>query len=160
MAARPADGGHPENFAGPLQQIADEHAALRRVALLVARSATSAEVFAEVASEVRELLGADVTTIARFEPDATATILAGVGTNAPLAGRWPVEPPLSIAEVFRTGRPARVDDFGVLEGGLADYARREGLRSSVASPIQVGGRSASTPLSSAIDSRKIPGRSG
>ncbi len=63
-----------------------------------------------------------------------------MGTNAPLAGRWPVEPPLSIAEVFRTGRPARVDDFGVPEGGLADYARREGLRSSVASPIQVGGR--------------------
>jgi signal transduction histidine kinase len=123
-----------------LQQIADEHAALRRVAMLVACSATSAEVFSEVASEVRELLGADVTTIARFEPDATATILAGVGTNAPLAGRWPVEPLLSIAEVFRTGRPARVDDFGVLKGGLADYARREGLRSSVASPIHVGGR--------------------
>src|SRR5205807_43144 len=91
------------------------HAALRRVAMLVAVSATSAEVFSEVASEVRELLGADVTTIARFEPDATATILAGVGTNAPLAGRWRVEPLLSIAEVFRTGRPARVDDFGVLE---------------------------------------------
>jgi signal transduction histidine kinase len=123
-----------------LQLIADEHAALRRVAMLVASSATSAEVFSEVASEVRELLGADVTTIARFEPDATATILAGVGTNAPLAGRWRVEPLLSIAEVFRTGRPARVDDFGALEGGLADYARREGLRSSVASPIQVGGR--------------------
>jgi signal transduction histidine kinase len=123
-----------------LQLIADEHAALRRVAMLVAYSATSAEVFSEVASEVRELLGADVTTIARFEPDATATILAGVGTNAPLTGRWRVEPLLSIAEVFRTGRPARVDDFGVLEGELADYARREGLRSSVASPIQVGGR--------------------
>jgi signal transduction histidine kinase len=123
-----------------LQQMADEHAALRRVAMLVACSATPAEVFSEVASEVRELLGADVTTIARFEPDATATILAGVGTNAPLAGRWPIEPPLSIAKVFRTGRPARVDDFAVLEGGLADYARREGLRSSVASPIHVGGR--------------------
>jgi signal transduction histidine kinase len=147
MAPWPGDGGHPEALAGPLQQffdaakqIADEHAALRRVAMLVACSATSAEVFSEVASEVRELLDADVTTIARFEPDATATILAGVGTNAPLAGRWPVEPPLSIAEVFRTGRPARVDDFGALEGALADYARREGLRSSVASPIQVGGR--------------------
>ena len=123
-----------------LHQIADEHAALRRVAMLVAGSAAPAEVFAEVASEVRELLGADVTTIARFEPDATATILAGVGTNAPLAGRWSVEPPLSIAAVFRTGQPARVDDFGALEGGLADYVRKEGLRSSVATPIHVGGR--------------------
>jgi signal transduction histidine kinase len=123
-----------------LHQIADEHAALRRVAMLVACSATPAEVFWEVASEVRELLGADVTTIARFEPDATATILAGVGTSDPLEGRFPIEPPLSIEAVFRTGRPARVDDFGALEGGLADRVRREGLRSSVASPIHVGGR--------------------
>jgi len=123
-----------------LHQIADEHAALRRVAMLVACSATPAEVFSEVAGEVRELLGADVTTIARFEPDATATILAGVGTSDPLEGRFPIEPPLSIEAVFRTGRPARVDDFGALEGGLADRVRKEGLRSSVASPIHVGGR--------------------
>jgi signal transduction histidine kinase len=123
-----------------LHQIADEHAALRRVAMLVAGSAAPAEVFAEVASEVRELLGADVTTIARFEPDATATILAGVGTSDPLEGRWPVEPPLSIEAVFRTGLPARVDDFGALEGRLADHVRREGLRSSIAGPIHVGGR--------------------
>jgi signal transduction histidine kinase len=123
-----------------LHQIADEHAALRRVAMLVARSAAPAEVFYEVASELRELLDADVTTIVRFEPDATATILAGVGTDEPLGGRWPVEPPLSIAAVLRTGQPARVDDFGLLEGGLADLVRREGLRSSVASPIHVGGR--------------------
>jgi signal transduction histidine kinase len=122
-----------------LHQIAGEHAALRRVALLVARSAAPGEVFAEVASELRDLLDADVTVIARFEPDATATILAGVGTSTPLTGRFPVEPPLSIAAVRRTGRPARVDDFGALEGGLADVARREGLRSSVASPIHVGG---------------------
>ncbi len=149
MAAQRAGGGHPEASAGPLQQflavadlarIADEHAALRRVAMFVARSATPAEVFSEVASEVRELLRADVTTIARFEPDATATILAGVGTSDPLEGRWPVEPPLAIEAVLRTGRPARVDDFGVMEGRLADYVRKEGLRSSVASPIHVGGR--------------------
>src|SRR5262249_61953403 len=95
-----------------LHQIADEHAALRRVAMLVAGSAAPAEVFAEVASEVRELLGADVTTIARFEPDATATILAGVGTNAPLAGRWSGEPPLAITAVLPPGQPAPGDDLG------------------------------------------------
>ena len=123
-----------------LHQIADEHAALRRVAMLVASSAPPAEVFSEVASEVRGLLGADVTTIVRFEPDASATILAGVGTNDPLTGRFPIEPPLATEVVFRTGRPARVDDFGTLEGGLADVVRNEGLRAAVASPIHVGGR--------------------
>jgi GAF domain-containing protein len=86
-----------------LHQIADEHAALRRVAMLVAGSAAPAVVFREVASEVRQLLDADVTTIARFEPDATATILADdyraptssrsmlaqvTGTVGILAGLW------------------------------------------------------------------------
>lgn len=123
-----------------LHQIADEHAALRRVAMLVACSAPPADVFSEVATEVRELLGADITAIARFEPDATATILAGVGTREPLGGRWPIEPPLAVEAVFRTGRPARVDDFGTLGRGLADRVRREGLRSSVASPIHASGR--------------------
>jgi signal transduction histidine kinase len=122
-----------------LHQIADEHAALRRVAMLVAQSAAPADVFTEVASEVSDLLDADVTVIARFEPDATATILAGLGTNEPLTGRFPVEPPLAVEAVFRTGQPARVDNFGALEGGLADRAREEGLRSSVASPIHVRG---------------------
>jgi signal transduction histidine kinase len=42
--------------------------------------------------------------------------------------------------VFRTGGPARVDNFATLKGGLADVARKEGLRASVASPIHVGGR--------------------
>jgi signal transduction histidine kinase len=123
-----------------LHQITGEHAALRRVAMLVARSAEPAEVFAEVATEVRDLLDADVTIIARFEPDATATILAGVGTSDPLTGRFPLERPLSIEAVFRTGQPARVDNFGTLQGELAEVARKEGLRSSVASPIHVGGR--------------------
>jgi signal transduction histidine kinase len=123
-----------------LQHVADEQAALRRVAVLVAGSASPAEVFSAVAGEVGALLGADIAIIARFEPDATATILAGVGARDPLAARWPVEPPLSIEAVFRTGHPARVDELRGLTGITADYVRQEGLRSTVAGPIHVGGR--------------------
>jgi len=123
-----------------LRQIADEQAALRRVAMLVAHSAGQDEILSMVAGEVGKLLDADIAVIARFEPDATATVLAGVGSREPLGTRWPVEPPLAIEAVFRTGGPVRVDDFSALTGEMADQVRREEIRSAVASPIHVSGR--------------------
>jgi signal transduction histidine kinase len=127
-----------------LHRMASEQAALRRVAVLVARSAEPAEVFPVVASEVGDLLGADVTSMMRFETDATATILARVGARdlplRPIGSRAPVGQVMPIDAVFRTGRPARVDDLDGSEGELAEIVRREGLRSAVASPIHVGGR--------------------
>jgi signal transduction histidine kinase len=127
-----------------LHRMANEQAALRRVAVLVASSADPAEVFPVVASEVGELLGADVTTMLRFEPDATATILARVGIRdlplRPIGSRRPIEHTMPVEAVFRTGRPARVDDLDGSGGELAEIVRREGLRSAVASPIHVGGR--------------------
>jgi len=43
-------------------------------------------------------------------------------------------------EVWRTGRPARVDDYGDVSGRAGEPLRRAGVRSSVASPIVVEGR--------------------
>ena len=127
-----------------LRRIADEQAALRRVAVLVASSAAPADVFPVVAREVGNLLGADVTSLMRFEPDATVTILARVGTvdqlTLPVGSRRPVALSPSTEAVFRTGEPARFDDLDGSVGEIAEIIRREGLRASVASPIHVGGR--------------------
>jgi GAF domain-containing protein len=123
-----------------LRRIADEQAALRRVATLVARSVTPAEVFSAVATEVRDLLGAEIVGFFRFEPDATATLLAATGAKTPLGSSWKLQPPLAIEAVFRTGRSARVDDYAHASGETLGRIRHEELRSSVASPIVVGGR--------------------
>ena len=124
-----------------LRRIADEQAALRRVATLVARSRPPAEVFLAVAKEMRDLLGAEITTIMRFEPDATAILLAGAGSTARLGSRWTLEPPLAVEAVYRTGRPARVDDYGHASGEVLDkIIHPEGVCCSVVSPIIVGGR--------------------
>jgi signal transduction histidine kinase len=127
-----------------LHRMANEQAALRRVAVLVASSAEPADVFPVVAGEVGELLGADVTSITRFEPDATATILARVGVGAqnalPVGSRRRIELSTPLEAVFRTGRPTRVDDLDGGVGEIAEIVRREGLRSAVASPIHVEGR--------------------
>jgi GAF domain-containing protein len=111
------------------------------VATLVARSKPPAQVFSAVATEVRDLLSADVTGICRFEPDATAILLAGVGTTSRLGSRVTLEPGLAIEAVFRTGRCARVDDYGHTSGqAVATIIHLEGVCCSVASPIVVGGR--------------------
>ena len=59
-----------------LRTIADEQAALRRVATLVAQAAPPAGVFAAVAEEVGRLLAVDAAAVRRYLPDGTGEILA------------------------------------------------------------------------------------
>ena len=60
-----------------LRALAEEQAALRRVATLVARAVPASDVFEAVATEVRQLLGADSTRLLRYEPDGSTVMLAG-----------------------------------------------------------------------------------
>jgi GAF domain-containing protein len=126
-----------------LRQLAQEQAALRRVATLVARGVPPAEVFPAVAQEVGHVLGADGTNIVRLDPDGGVTVLTRVGgqqAELPVGSRWKPEPPVAVAVVLRTGRPARCDDYSQASGAFADAVRRIGLRSAVATPIVVEGR--------------------
>jgi hypothetical protein len=125
-----------------LSRLADEQAALRRLATAVARGVPPAEIFRAVAEEVGPLLGADDAAVVRFEPDRAATVMAR-------AGGWAVElerqvrveldDSLAITEVSRTGRSARVDerDYSTASGSVATYLQRVKARSVVASPIVV-----------------------
>jgi len=63
MAAAIADEGLIE-----LRRLAEEQAALRRVATLVARGPSPEEVFTAVAEEVGRLLDAEFTILSRHEP--------------------------------------------------------------------------------------------
>lgn len=78
----------------------------------------------------------------RFEADDTATVVANDGTVGPhvrVGERWTGYPETGLtATVWRTGRPARVDDYRDVPGG-EPYAS-EGLVGAVAAPIHVGGR--------------------
>jgi signal transduction histidine kinase len=125
-----------------LRLVADEQAALRRVATLVARQGSPAEVLAAVAEEVGTLLRVDGATILRFEADATATVVAGwgapdmpghVGRRLPVAGDDPV------AHVLETRRPARQAERPDAAGPLAEIARDVDVLCSLATPIVVEG---------------------
>jgi signal transduction histidine kinase len=128
-------------------RLAEEQAALRRVATLVARESAPAAVFAAVAEEVGRLLRVEDTTILRYERDGTATLVAHrgepdarfpVGTNVTFE-RENVEGNV-VALVLDTGRPVRIDDFAKAPGDAAAHARTLGIRSAVATPIVVAGR--------------------
>jgi PAS domain S-box-containing protein len=126
-----------------LATLAEEQAALRRIATLVARQSPPAEIFAAVAEEVGRVLRVEDTTIFRYEDDWTATVVADRGDRAvPLAigSRLPLDGDSATALVRRTGRPARIDDFSNASGPLADYTRDAGIGSTVGSPIVVDGR--------------------
>jgi PAS domain S-box-containing protein len=124
-----------------VQRLADEQAALRRVATLVARESPPADVFGAVTEEVGRLLQVEDMKLVRFEPDATATVLASWGQDdAPTAAgtNWSLAGDSVTAVVHRTGRPARVDDYANVAGPLAKYLRSVGVRSAVATPVMVG----------------------
>ena len=81
-----------------LRGFAEEQAALRRVATLVARAAPPEEVFAAVAAEAGRVLAADVTGMGRYDPDGMAVAVGAwtgtgdavpfpVGTRMRLGGR-------------------------------------------------------------------------
>ena len=63
------------------RRIADEQAALRRVATLVARGAAADELFAAVTGEVGRLLGAHLAGMGRYGSDDTVTVLAAWGAE-------------------------------------------------------------------------------
>ena len=125
-----------------LARLADEQAALRRVATLVARESPPAEVFAAVAEELGRLLDGAPTRLVRYEQDDTATIVAswGLADTVPVGTRMPLGGENVISLVARTERPARIDDYTQATGAIADYGRRLYAQGAVGGPIMVAGR--------------------
>ena len=123
-------------------QLAEEQAALRRVATLVARGVPQEEVFAAVTEEVERLFPVGHAAMYRYEPDSTLTFVAnsGEGMHLPVGSRWRIGGHNLGTLVLQTGRPARIDSYADATGLGAASARKSGIRWSVAVPITVEGR--------------------
>ncbi len=135
---RPADSD------ASLEQLVREHAALRRVATLVAREPPPAEVFEAVAREVGTLLGARRAQLVRVASPEEGIVAASwsdgtlqpvpVGHRAPLDGRG------VLGRMLRNPRPVRIEDWDEAGGGVAALMRSLEIRSGAAGPIVIGGR--------------------
>ncbi|MDN3352771.1 DUF4118 domain-containing protein [Actinomadura sp. DC4] len=126
-----------------LARVADEQAALRRLATLVAHAAPPAEVFEAVAREMGLLLGAMHTIVVRYEPAATAVTVGkwnnrtDLDATMPVGSRWTLERGTVSELVSRTGAPGRVSAY-LGAGPLMATLRARGVVSSVGCPIVVG----------------------
>ena len=126
-----------------LRKFADEQAALRRVAMLVARGAPATQVFAAVTEEAGRLLHADHASMARYSPHGAVRVVATWGSGSPtsaVGNEHKVEGQDLHTVVFQTGRPARFDDLRGVSGPTAKAAREAGFRAAVGVPVSAEGR--------------------
>jgi signal transduction histidine kinase len=126
-----------------LERLAEEQAALRRVATLVAGQAAADVIFTSVAEEVARLLRADIGGVTRYEPDGSLMLVAAWsegGTLLPVGMRVAWEGENAGTTVLRSGLPVRMSSYEDLPRPLAALMREMGIRSSVGAPIVVDGR--------------------
>ena len=145
-----------------LRQLADEQAALRRVATLVARGARPAQVFSAVADELAQLIGAEACFVSSValssgpgpgsaggmagqhgEPEGTLVVEASYGLardEIPARFRSPLLPGSVLAVALTTGRTARVRGDDLAQGPYGRLMSKLGLRAAVATPIVVDAR--------------------
>jgi signal transduction histidine kinase len=126
-----------------VERLAEEQAALRRVAMLVAEGASPTAVFNAVAAEMERLLDADGVTVSRYEPDGDITLLAHLGSKAsrvPPGTRARPEAESVTTTVRRTERPARMEHYEGTQGAIAQLVHTLGVRAAVGVPIVVEGR--------------------
>jgi signal transduction histidine kinase len=132
----------PADPRAELHRLVEEQAALRRVATLVASGAPSAEVFSAVAREVAQVMDLPAVGVFRYDSDGLMTVVATWSDRQYVfqpGTRWPVDGQTTVAQVQRTGRPARVEDYTDVPGALAARARDAGLNSTAGAPIVVDG---------------------
>jgi PAS domain S-box-containing protein len=125
-----------------LQGMAEEQAALRRVATAVAAEVEPERLFSLIAEEVGRALDAGIGNILRYNGDGTALVM-GVWSEG--AGMIPVGTTLDLdgdtiaPTIWRTHRPARYDSLEGKTGALADQLRSTGIKAAVGAPVIFGG---------------------
>ena len=124
-----------------LRRLADEQAALRRVATLVAREAPPEEVFAAVGREVGRVLGVDATHLGRFDGDTVVSMAQwGSYEGVPIGARFPLDGDSVSTRVWQTGRATRLEGYDPAAGIIAATVHAMGLRAAIGVPVAVEGR--------------------
>jgi signal transduction histidine kinase len=130
--------------AAKVSKLAQQQAALRHVATLVAGGAPLSDVFTEVSEEIARSLNLHSAGLFRFDPDGCAVLVAAHDSSGrnflPVGTRLSLEGDNVAALVRHTGGAARMDSHDDATGSAAARVRELGLRSGVGAPIQVNGR--------------------
>jgi signal transduction histidine kinase len=92
--------------------------------------------------EVAQVMQRPMVALFRYDSDGMLTVLAAESDRPHVFNpgtRWPLESESWFAPVYRTGRPARIEDYTDLPGAVAAAARESGLNATAGAPIIVNG---------------------
>src|SRR5215510_7747589 len=79
---------------GEVEPLAEQQAALRRLATLVAEGAAATELYSAVAGEAALVLGVSAVMLGRYEADLSVMIVASLNEPGfPVGSRWPLDGP-------------------------------------------------------------------
>lgn len=133
---REAEASHAKASA-----LAEQQAALRRVATLVARGVDPAQVYPAAVVELSHGLGIDNVVLIRYESGEALVVLAGRDDSGlakmSIGERIPLDGDNIAAMILASKKPARMDTYDGATGATAERIRRLGLRSSIGAPIIV-----------------------
>ena len=123
--------------------LADEQAALRRVATLVASGVPPSRVFAQVTEEVAGVLRMPGASLMRYDGERTATVVGAWSEDGkpslPVGSAIDLDGDSVVAKVLRSGKPQRIERYADARGDLAEYLHQFGYRAAVAAPVTVEG---------------------
>jgi PAS domain S-box-containing protein len=143
-----------------VRRLANEQAALRRVATAVATEHDPARVFGVVTEEVGRLLGAQIANMVRYDGPRTAAVVGGwnaEGVRSVPVGQDNVLDGDTVAmRVLQSRGPARVDSYEHVGGEMAQSLRDLGFRSAVAAPVWLGGRLWGAVIVSSVKPEPFP----
>jgi signal transduction histidine kinase len=124
-----------------IQELADEQAALRRVAELAARDAPIEQVLDAVAIEAAAVADVEFSGLLRYNADGSTEIVAlhGAPAGFHVGMRAPNDGDGAVLSVLHSGRHARVDNLASVRGSWPETASRFGLTSGVGVPISIQG---------------------
>jgi GAF domain-containing protein len=125
-----------------LRDLADEQAALRRLATRVAEGAAPTSIFEAVCAETGRLLGGMIINLSHYTPEGFNVTMAGwsaEGRHVPVGSRFPLTPDTVGGKIVQTGAPVRIESWDNPESELGKLVRERGIRSSVGTPIVVEG---------------------
>jgi signal transduction histidine kinase len=143
-----------------IRALADQQAALRRIATLVAHTVPPSEVFSAVAEELALCLGVHHSAVVRYEPDSAAIVLAARdeprSKKMRVGRRFTLQGDTVAAMIMRAGRAARIDNHDTAAGPDAKYISGLGLHSGVGAPIIVDGRLWGAAIVGSLRSEPLP----
>ena len=141
------------------RRIAEDQAALRRVAVLAARAVASGELFATVAEEVGTVLGADFTLLSRYGTDRDVECMGAwsAAGPAPFVGRrMSLGATTSARSCSNAARRRASTGCSTSTGRRATPRAQFGVRVAVGAPIAVADRLWGVMIAGATDEARLP----